>query len=107
MRVDERERVQRLLDEMGHLNDRLNVLHRATVQELARTRRQLTTQQDVVELVGRDHPDSPQAAVVLAQFLLLHGELEPHQRELAQGIVRSGDDIAELARQLVADLTGR
>ena len=101
MRPGERERVQRLMEEMGRLNDRLNVLHRATVQELARTRHRLSTQQSVVELVAQDHGDSPQAAVALAQFLLAHGELEPHERDLAQRIVSSADEIAALVKELI------
>jgi signal transduction histidine kinase len=106
MRADERERLQRLLEEMGRLNDRLNVQHRAAVQELARTRHRLSTQQDLVDLVARDHPDSPQAAVALAQFLLTHGELDAHERELARRIVSSGDEIAELVRELIEALRG-
>jgi signal transduction histidine kinase len=107
MRADERERLQRLLEEMGRLNDRLNVLHRATVQELARTRHRLSTQQSVVELVASEHPDSPQAAVALAQFLLTHGELDDRERDLAQRIVRSAEEIADLVRELIASVSGR
>lgn len=106
MRADERERVQRLLEEMARVNDRLNVLHRATAQELARTRRRLSTQQDVVELVASEHPDSTQAAVALARFLLAHGELDAHERDLAERIVSSGDEIADLVRELVEALRG-
>ncbi|CUR57269.1 hypothetical protein NOCA240023 [metagenome] len=99
MQPAERERVEHLLAEMGRLNDQLSVVHRATVRELALTRHQLSTQQNIVDLIAVDH--SPQAAIALAQYLLDHGQLDQEQRDLAERVQRSGDELAALSAELI------
>lgn len=102
----EREGLQHRLEDMSRLNDRLSILHRATMQELARTRHRLAIQHSAVELVECDHTGSLQAAIALAEFLLKHGELDDRERDLAQRIVRAGGEIAELESELVEALRG-
>ena len=65
----ERERVQRLLDEMGLLNDRLTVAHRASMKELARNRHQVAHLQRALDEVAGDGERAAEAEQELTAFL--------------------------------------
>jgi hypothetical protein len=69
MRPAEQARVQQLLDEMGLINDQLNVAHRASMKELARSRRRIENLQRILDLVTGDGDPSPEEELLLAELL--------------------------------------
>ena len=105
MSPTERARDRRLLIELSRINNDYGVLQRETLRDLARSRHELSEARGVLGSVAHDLRTPLQAVIGFAEFLL-EEDLDPEQRELAERILRSGQEMSELTEDLLSTIAG-
>lgn len=99
----ERARERRLLNELSRINNEYATRQRTTMQELARSRHELTVAHGALGAVAHDLRSPLQAVLGFTEFLL-DEDLDDHQRELVERIARSADQMSDLTEELLATL---
>lgn len=99
----ERARERRLLNELSRINNEYATRQRSTMQELARSRHELSLAHGALGAVAHDLRSPLQAVRGFTEFLL-EEELDQHQRELVERIARSADQMAALTDELLETL---
>jgi signal transduction histidine kinase len=99
----ERARERRLLNELSRINNEYATRQRTTMQELARSRHELTVAHGALGAVAHDLRSPLQAVLGFTEFLL-DEDLDDHQRELVERIARSADQMTDLTEELLATL---
>jgi signal transduction histidine kinase len=99
----ERARERRLLNELSRINNEYATRQRTTMQELARSRHELTVAHGALGAVAHDLRSPLQAVLGFTEFLL-EEDLDDHQRELVERIARSADQMSDLTEELLATM---
>jgi signal transduction histidine kinase len=100
MSPSDQARERRLLNELSRINNDYGTQQRQAMQQLARTRRELASAQEVLGTVAHDLRTPLQAVLGFVEFLL-EEDLDPHQRDLAERISRAAVQLSGLTDELV------
>lgn len=99
----ERARERRLLNELSRINNEYATRQRTTMQELARSRHELTVAHGALGAVAHDLRSPLQAVLGFTEFLL-DEDLDDRQRQLVERIARSAEQMTSLTDELLDTL---